>query len=219
MPERTKRCRCGKTMRRQFDDLFNCVCGMSWLESQGYFYRTKDMVVETVTEKVGNQVRERRVIHKKTDAAQPTELPTKKTVTTRKAEKIPEASHTMQKPVYPAAPSDELVRGGIYYIKDSLTEGAEIHSGRPAILVSDVKSAYFGNTVSVVYLTSREKLMNATRVKIYSAGDRSIALCETIDTIDVEKVGTFIAMTTPKEMMEIKCALAAHLGIRKTTNS
>ena len=210
-----KRCRCGRLMRRQFDDLFHCKCGTSWSAGKGFFVRTNDMTVETKRIKVGNQVKEQHIVISRPEAKKVNDtLPTVHT-SSKKVAFMESEDQTAQNPQridYEKAPSSNIVRGGIYYIQDGVTEGSEIMSNRPALVVSEERMAYGGKTATVIFLTSREIVPDVTRVPIQSCGDRSFALCDTVTTLDIKKIGTFVAMASTKEMMLVKRGLAALFG-------
>lgn len=113
--------------------------------------------------------------------------------------------------------AQELIRGGIYYIEKHISEGHEQHSGRPAIVVSDVSEGEHGSVVTVVYLTSRVKSYSRTRMLITSSGIVATALAEQITTVDVRRIGAFLGLCTFEEMEALKKCIRNHLGMRYIT--
>lgn len=108
----------------------------------------------------------------------------------------------------------EIIRGGIYYVKKHYTVGSEQHSGRPAIVVSDVTSIGYGTIVIVVYLTTKSKQDRNTHVPIASSGRDSIALCEQLTTVDISRLGDFMGRVTPEEMTAVNQGIASALGLQ-----
>jgi len=67
--------------------------------------------------------------------------------------------------------------------------------------------------VEVVYLTSREKKLMPTHVRIKSSPIPSIALCEQIETVYKKRIGKYLAKATMDEMKQIDKALAVSIGL------
>lgn len=67
--------------------------------------------------------------------------------------------------------------------------------------------------MEVVYLTSREKKLMPTHVKIKSSPIPSIALCEQIETVYKKRIGKYLAKATMDEMKRIDKALAVSIGL------
>lgn len=107
-----------------------------------------------------------------------------------------------------------IERGDIYYIRPHLTTGSEIWSGRPAIVVSGDRINHAGSTVEVVYLTTRPKEDLPTHVTIRSASRESIAVCEQISTVALERIGTYAGHVTDAELMNLEIAMMISLDIR-----
>lgn len=107
-----------------------------------------------------------------------------------------------------------IERGDIYYIRPHLTTGGEIWSGRPAIVVSGDRINHAGSTVEVVYLTTRPKEDLPTHVTIRSASRESIAVCEQISTVALERIGTYAGHVTDAELMNLEIAMMISLDIR-----
>ena len=105
-------------------------------------------------------------------------------------------------------------RGDIYFVERGYNEiGSEQRAGRPAIIVSNDKCNETSNVVEVVYLTTQPKNDLPTHVDIRSAPKESIALCEQINSIFVDRIGDYIASCTEHEMMMVDAALAISLGL------
>lgn len=105
-------------------------------------------------------------------------------------------------------------RGEIFYIEragDSY--GSEQQAGRPAVIVSNDKNNEYSSTLEVVYLTTQPKTELPTHVDIRSAKKNSIALCEQVHTVSVQRVGDFFGTCSEYEMQLIDAALMISLGI------
>ena len=109
-----------------------------------------------------------------------------------------------------------IKRGDIYYVERSQyapSTGSEQWSGRPAIIVSNDKNNEFSQTVEVVYLTTRPKVDLPTHIDIRSTGKLSVALCEQVTSVAIDRLGNYVAYCTDQEMQMIDAALAISLDI------
>lgn len=109
-----------------------------------------------------------------------------------------------------------IKRGDIYYVERSQyapSTGSEQWSGRPAIIVSNDKNNEFSQIVEVVYLTTRPKVDLPTHIDIRSAQKPSVALCEQVTSVAVDRLGSWYAHCTDQEMQMIDAALAISLDI------
>lgn len=106
-----------------------------------------------------------------------------------------------------------IKRGDIYYIQKSVSCGSEQIAGRPGIIVSNNKCNEVSGVVEVVFLTTQEKRPLPTHVTITSAPRTSIALCEQINSVDIERIGNYCGHLTEKEMSEVDHALTVSLGL------
>lgn len=106
-----------------------------------------------------------------------------------------------------------ILKGDIYYIEKYQTYGSEQQSARPAIIVSNNKCNESSSVVEVVYLTTAPKTDLPTHVTIRSTGRNSVALCEQIASVSVDRIGNYIATVSDEEMMNIDIALMVSLGI------
>lgn len=109
--------------------------------------------------------------------------------------------------------SMSILKGDIYYIEKYQTSGSEQRGNRPAIVVSNNKNNDASGVIEVVYLTTQPKTDLPTHVTIRSTGRTSIALCEQITSISIDRIGNYIATVTDDEMMNIDIALMVSLGI------
>lgn len=111
--------------------------------------------------------------------------------------------------------SCEVNRGDIFYIERfGLQTGSEQRAGRPGIIVSNRENNLHSETVEVVYLTTAPKTELPTHVQIFSSARRSIALCEQITTVSVERLGDLVGRCTKDEMLQIDVALILSLGVK-----
>jgi mRNA interferase MazF len=108
-------------------------------------------------------------------------------------------------------------RGDIYYVDRSVFTGSEQASGRPAIIVSNEKNNEYSSTVEVVYLTTQPKKDLPTHVVIRSAAKESIAICEQITTVAVERIGSYKGHVTDTEMMNLEIAMLISLDMQVGT--
>lgn len=107
-------------------------------------------------------------------------------------------------------------RGEIYYIEKSsnyAASGSEMYAGRPAIVVSNEKNNENSTVFEVVYLTTQPKHDLPTHVVIRSAKRNSIAICEQVTSVCLDRFGDYIGKCTDLEMQQIDIALAISLGI------
>lgn len=113
-------------------------------------------------------------------------------------------------------PNKDIKRGDIWYIglpDDEQPNGSLQHSGRPAIIVSNDKCNNYSSVIEVVYLTTRKKKRLPTHVLITSANKPSIALCEQIDSVTIDKLLRHDGHCTVQEMRRVNKALAISFGI------
>lgn len=109
-----------------------------------------------------------------------------------------------------------IKRGDIYYVERSQyapSTGSEQWSGRPAIIVSNDKNNEFSQILEVVYLTTRPKVDLPTHIDIRSSQKPSVALCEQVTSVSLERIGDYVSHCTDQEMQMIDAALAISLDI------
>ncbi len=108
---------------------------------------------------------------------------------------------------------NEYHRGEIFFINEGESSGSEQGGARPGIIVSNDVGNKHAPIVEVVYLTSREKKLMPTHVRIKSGPIPSIALCEQIETVYKKRIGKYLAKATMDEMKQIDKALAVSIGL------
>lgn len=108
-------------------------------------------------------------------------------------------------------------RGEIYYIMPVLIVGSEQKAGRPGIIVSNDKNNKFSSTIEIVFLTSQHKTPLPTHVEILSASRQSTALCEQINSVSIERIGSYIGKCSDDEIRKIDAALAVSLELQNSS--
>lgn len=103
-------------------------------------------------------------------------------------------------------------RGDIYYVGPIKGRvGSEQWGGRPAIVVSNDSNNRFSGTVGMVFLTSKDKKQLPTHVPVTVNGVKSIALCEAVNTISIERLERFRGTCTAEELKKVDDAVAIGL--------
>lgn len=108
---------------------------------------------------------------------------------------------------------NKIRRGDIYYIDKYPTIGSEQQAGRPAIIVSNEKNNQHSSTVEVVYLTTQPKADLPTHVTVSSAPRESIALCEQVTSVSVDRIGDKMGRLSDREMTQVDIALLVSLDL------
>lgn len=103
----------------------------------------------------------------------------------------------------------DVRRGDIWFIDYEKSNGSEQHGTRPAVIVSNDTGNYYSPIVEVVWLTTADKKMLPTHVRL----GNSLALCEQIHTVDKSRLLSLQRICTEKEMKHINRALMISLGI------
>lgn len=114
-----------------------------------------------------------------------------------------------------------MKRGDIYYIDKPRTygeQGNEMYSGRPGIIVSNDVLNGEEFVFEVVYLTTQPKQDRPEHAVIRSQKIHSVACCEQVTTVTVERIGTYYGTLDAKDMEAIDRALAVSLGISSLRN-
>lgn len=107
---------------------------------------------------------------------------------------------------------DKIRQGDVYYVNRNYQEvGREIYSGRPAVIVTNDRLIDSSALVQVVYLTTTPRQNSATHAVIKSLPRHSVALGETIGSVDKTRLGDKIGRVTRKEYSEIMDALGVVL--------
>lgn len=117
---------------------------------------------------------------------------------------------------------NDIHRGEIFYISrgGASPRGSEQYSDRPAVVVSNEQNNEHSGIVEVVYMTTQPKTDLPTHVTIRSTGRPSTVLCEQVNSISVERIGSYIGEVSEQEMTNIDIALMISLqldGNTKTT--
>lgn len=99
-------------------------------------------------------------------------------------------------------------RGDIFYISNSKCYATDPSNteGRPAIVVSSDKLNEHADVVEVVYLTTKEKRIMPTHAEVLCKIP-STALCETIYTVNKDRLGDFVRTCTDKEMEGVNAGI------------
>ena len=109
-------------------------------------------------------------------------------------------------------------RGDIFYIANSKCYATDPSNttGGPGIIVSSDKLNEHADVVEVVYLTTKEKRLMPTHAEVLCKIP-SIALCETIYTVNKDRLGDFVRTCTNKEMESVNAGILCSLGISAPT--
>lgn len=204
----TRRCnRCQRSMKKTKDKIPGVLvcesCQVAWMSGKGYF--TLDPGAEFYLEEV--------TIRGETAYIPRVKMPSGNEV----ADTPPKGQEPRWKKQQEAGTSyqrtaQQLIRGGIYFVDKVMTDGHEQHTGRPAVVVSDVTASDSSFVVTIVPLTSRDKPLTKTRTVVRTSGVKAVALCDQIDTVDCRKIGDYMGQASPAEMSAIKQCLSRHLG-------
>ena len=109
----------------------------------------------------------------------------------------------------------DIRRGDIFYISGGKTYagyGRQSDSGRPAIIVSNDAMNKTADYVEVVYLTTQEKKPLPTHCEIICK-QKSTAMCETIYTINKDRVGDYVKSLTSQELAALNECLMHSIGL------
>lgn len=112
--------------------------------------------------------------------------------------------------------SVSIRRGDIFYVdKFGHQVGSEQIPGRPGVIVSCDENNRHSETVQVAYCTTQPKANLPTHVEILSTNRPSTVLCEQINTVSIERLGSYIGRCTAEEMRDIDIGVATALGLKK----
>lgn len=109
----------------------------------------------------------------------------------------------------------EVKRGDIFYITYSKNFNDSYSydtTGRPGVIVSDDHLNRGSEYVEVVYLTTKIKRDMPTHVDVFCKTP-STALCETIRTVEKDRIGTYVRTVSDEEMEGIERGLINSLGM------
>jgi mRNA interferase MazF len=110
-----------------------------------------------------------------------------------------------------------MTRGDIVYVhnEQGRSVGSEWAWDRPAIIVSNNLCNKHSPVVEVVYCTtSRRKHLLPTHVILHSTPITSVALCESVYSVDKCRIQRIIGHCSTEEMVQINNALAVSLGLK-----
>lgn len=109
----------------------------------------------------------------------------------------------------------EVKRGDIFYITYSKNFNDSYSydtTGRPGVIVSDDHLNRGSEYVEVVYLTTKIKRDMPTHADVFCKSP-STALCETIHTVEKDRIGTYVRTVSDEEMKGIERGLINSLGM------
>ena len=109
----------------------------------------------------------------------------------------------------------DIRRGDIFYISGGKTYagyGRQSDSGRPAIIVSNDAMNKTADYVEVVYLTTQEKKPLPTHCESICR-QKSTAMCETIYTVNKDRVGDYVKSLTSQELAALNECLMHSIGL------
>lgn len=109
----------------------------------------------------------------------------------------------------------EVKRGDIFYITYSKNFNDSYSydtTGRPGVIVSDDHLNRGSEYVEVVYLTTKIKRDMPTHADVFCKSP-STALCETIHTVEKDRIGTYVRTVSDEEMKDIERGLINSLGM------
>ena len=115
----------------------------------------------------------------------------------------------------------EVKRGDIFYITYSKNFNDSYSydtTGRPGVIVSDDHLNRGSEYVEVVYLTTKIKKDMPTHVDVFCKTP-STALCETIHTVEKDRIGTYVRTVSDEEMEGIERGLRRSLGMNVPVTS
>ena len=115
----------------------------------------------------------------------------------------------------------EVKRGDIFYITYSKNFNDSYSydtTGRPGVIVSDDHLNRGSEYVEVVYLTTKIKRDMPTHVDVFCKTP-STALCETIHTVEKDRIGTYVRTVSDEEMEGNERGLIRSLGMNVPVTS
>lgn len=110
-----------------------------------------------------------------------------------------------------------MTRGDIVFVhnEQGRSVGSEWTKDRPAIVVSNNLCNKHSPVVEVVYTTSsKRKHLLPTHVILHSTPITSVALCESVYSVDKSRIQRIIGHCSTTEMVKINNALTISLGLK-----
>ena len=112
---------------------------------------------------------------------------------------------------------DNIIRpvytGDICFIKNDNSVGSEFKGDHYAIVLGNGSLNKNSKFIKIVYLTTKEKSVMPTHVKINTKGRTVTALCEQIHTVDKSRIIRFAGRISDHELEMINEALIFSLGL------
>lgn len=105
-----------------------------------------------------------------------------------------------------------ILRGEVYWVSVDDSVGAEIQTGRPAVIISGNRSNETSPVVLVAFITSQGH-PHPHNVSVKVNGEHRRVLCDHIRTISKERLTRHIGMLANHEMIRITGALATAMCI------
>jgi len=100
--------------------------------------------------------------------------------------------------------------GDVYWLESQSVRGHEQQGRRPVLVVTDSRLATLGLTW-VVPLTSTDRGW-PLHVRVHVADRVSIALCEQLRSISIERLGRFVGTVAYEELSEVRSMLREIIG-------
>jgi mRNA interferase MazF len=118
--------------------------------------------------------------------------------------------------------SSKIYRGQVYFTDLGQRIGSEQSGMRPVVIVQNDTGNRHSSTVIVVPITSQiKKEEMPTHIKLnndFGLEEASMALCEQIDTIDKQRLFSYIGQVSQSELQRINHALEVSLGLTQNFN-
>lgn len=108
----------------------------------------------------------------------------------------------------------QKIKRGDIWLCDLPDTGENVQRGlRPVVVIQNNKGNFYSPLVIVVPLTSRAKKPMPTHCSVLTQGSYSIALCETILTINKRNLYRHIGRVSEPEMAQIDRCVKIELGL------
>lgn len=105
-------------------------------------------------------------------------------------------------------------RGKIYRVDLEPARGSEQQgNARPCVILSISPLNAKLRQVSVVPLSSSGKTLPPIVVAVPSAGDKSVALCHQVRTIDKSRMGKFVGELDAADLLSVEIAIRQYFGL------
>lgn len=107
-------------------------------------------------------------------------------------------------------------RGDIYYVDFGSRYGSEQNGKRPAIVIQNEVGNLHAPTLTVVPVTSNVKKTHQPTHFIFCHSvikKKSMAMAEQIQTIDKQRILSYVGKLNEQQMSDLEKAVQAHLGL------